>query len=359
IKYDMENEIRIVVYNHSGKGGIGEEIPAAIGDYFELQTVVFHFNSINDWPRIIMIFIMIVTSLYVSLIMTGIIKRTGFPSLIQRIHFALNPFLVINTILKKGEIQENLYSEIIFKYSLYVIALICFSIFMSYELSFSHSYALSSSFICRYLHVPILYCGLCSLIIALHYDLFFHSFDNPTGLKQYIRIVFGILTLPIFFIAYVVHTLFLPSSIITNDFVSRGAIIIICIFSVLIVRIIHQIVISQLNRSNRSDNIGGIVISMLSSIGCILTLILYLNSQTMFFYQASVIGSFFVFIFITGSVRHEQKRTAIYLEYEKRKLSRKDRTSDDKLGIIIDFINENYTENLTRSDISSGLGISQ
>ncbi len=363
IKYGSVNEIEIKVYDFSGRGGLAGNYYPEINDFSSLEKRVARLSIYNNVPRIVIITIMLY--FFVRSLSLLILRfNTGYLRYIAgRISEELNPVFFVKMILGRRNPTVIFSHEL--KYSLLctAVSLACFIIFIFFELTYKDSLDIAAH--TRY-HIFLLYVALIFLLMLLHRDVFTHN-QNPASLKlKTARIAAGLLTHPFLLLCYFIYIHFIPENLVCNDFPARGGFIMAMIVACMIFKVLtHFIRISagygeHDHKSIRIFIIREDVLQLVALAGGLLSLVVFVTSNGALFTQSSVLASVFILFYLEFSIRIQVKRNALYssLLIDDGSAAMRNASVEDKIKRVVEFIEQNYREQITRDDVAEATGMS-
>jgi len=365
IRFNADNLIEVKVYDFSGRGGLAGNSPPQIGNFEFLESKAIKLHNINNIPRIAVIAIMFFFFMKYS---AGFAGNTGVSHLkyiLRRIVEEFNPVFFIRETNGTEKLLQIFSRELKFSYLCAAITLFCFIVFIFFELTFNENFS-SVRLLPVWYHIKILYAGFIALLVLLHRDIFSYQAGEVSASYYAGRIVLGIITHPFIFLCYYIYILFLPENIVCNDFPARGYIMMVVIIICMIVStLIHVIRISSEPcesgmKLQRKLLLGEKLLRIVFLMGTISSVIIFVVSSSLLFIHTSTLAALFITVYLAFTIDIQKRRDRLYRFFENN-LSRSSTrivSSEEKVKSVITFIEQNYTERITRDEIADATGMS-
>jgi AraC-like DNA-binding protein len=363
IRYEKENTIEVKVFSPSGRGGLSEKALPEIGLFDHLKGKADHLTLANDIPRIVALSIFF----YLFVLLLKHARNhagRGFPKYFgQQIVNRLNPLYFIR--LTTGYItrERDLIKETSFKYLCAAMAILSFSVFISHELTYESFLSLPAMKYSGYYDIPIMYLGILILFIIIHNDAFRQIEEYPGPFRFALNLATGILTHPFVFCMYTILIFFLTPHLRYNEFSARGSYIVIGISTVLLVKLAYRRAILLYVHGKKKKGIdflheNAIYIIFISA--GIASIVIFMSDTSWLNMHSMTIASFSLIFYILAMLQFQKKQVKLYSSLEFKRASDKKRycSSESRIRRIREFIDENYSEDITRDDIAFAVGIS-
>jgi AraC-like DNA-binding protein len=360
IYHDSENVLEVNVYSPAGKGGlVGSSLPE-IGNLKQLEKRADGITSFINIPRIVVLTLYSLFFFYFIIRVMQLIKPGFVGYSMTRLINDLNPVSFLYRKIQKESLEAHLLHELCFKYMCIIIILILFVVYIFYELVFRNSVLAGMAIYGVKYHTQVLYLGLSALIFVIYHEIFASSDDSDSRARLNV-IIPRIITHPILFLCYTAYSFIQPVDILYVDFISRGNIVVVGIFSVMFLKMTYRAFYYTIFhfRDHRSEIKTETVLNIFFVSGFTGIILISIITPTTVWAHESTIGSLLFFVYIAGLVIVDVKRLKMYhfLEEMKRKNMVRYRSGKGTIELIMAFIENNYAEDIRRDDIAYAVNI--
>jgi AraC-like DNA-binding protein len=360
IKYDELNTITVKVFSPSGQGGLVGRIPK-IGMYDSLLKQVETCTVLNNIPRIAVILVFFVLGL---ILLRSVITHSGdlsFRSVSISLINTFNPVLFVLRSLAKKESTQCYTKTAVTKYISLTFALVCFLAFILHELTYDIGIFVILNYYMTMYSIFIFYIGIVLILSVAHSLGFSPDNDMKEGGINYISLVLGTLVHPGMVLLYFSPILVASPGSRYNDFTTRGSFITIIVVAILLVAIVRKHIINIL-RDSREHGLQlriTFIINAFFLIGSFLTLIFFITAPSWLYMHSMTIAGVLICMYILSTYRSEEHMIRMYARLRiQNKNNDPGYSVKNKLKNVVEFIRDNYSDDISRDNIAFAIGVS-
>ncbi|HPJ34749.1 MAG TPA: hypothetical protein PK358_07930 [Spirochaetota bacterium] len=338
LKRGKTNTLEIRVYNFAGAGGFAYPQLPLIGPYHRLKLKEWKHKIINDYIRLVLTGAMICIAIIILYQLISLSDKSGMVFTLNKIIDGMNP---VNIFRKRNLPADSDYrKEIIYKYTVSLLIIICFILYLFSELPGKYIFIESEEF---WFRAPLIFLmsGMILVILLFYSDVFREGSDDGAGIFN-VLLLMKIVTHPFIYLAVLSVIIARPVEKAWAGFTITGIAAVSLCFFILIIRSVF-ILIAAGRRSQAGYSAGFVkegVIRIILLAGFTVSIAVFSSCGSFFYMHSSIISiamlTVYMFLSVSFNIRFKTE-FPVYIS-----------DSDS----LTDYLRDNFNLSITESAIA-------